>query len=82
MADKKEVNPLEAGVVGAVIGAAAAAAAIALSNEKNRKKVEQVLKNLQKNGDKIFSEISKRAMEIKEVGTKALPKPKVIKKKK
>lgn len=66
MAEKKSVNPLEAGVVGAIIGAAATAAAVVLSDEKNRKKAEQILNDLQKKGDKIIKEISKKALEIKD----------------
>lgn len=64
--ENKGLNPLATGVAGAIIGAAAAAAAIALSDEKNRKKAEQVLKGLQKEGNKVLKEISKRAMEIKD----------------
>lgn len=79
MADKK-VNPLEAGVIGAIIGAAATAAAVVLSDEKNRKKAEKILSNLQKNGDKVLKEISKKAMELKDSGLKALPKPKKVSK--
>ncbi len=75
MADgKKGVNPLTTGVVGAVIGAAATAAAIALSDEKNRKKVEAVLSDLQKQGDKVLKEITRRALDIKEMGDRALSK--------
>lgn len=74
--DKKGINPAATGVIGAVIGAAATAAAIALSDEKNRKKVEQILKDLEKRGDKIFKEVSKRAMELKDLSDKALPQPK------
>lgn len=82
MADeKKGVNPLTSGVVGAVIGAAATAAAIALSDEKNRKKVEAVLSDLQKQGDKVLKEITKRAMDLKDMGDRALSKnePKKLK---
>ena len=76
MADnKKGVNPLATGVAGAVIGAAAAAAAIALSDEKNRKKVEKVLGDLQKQGDRVIKEITKKAMDLKEMGNKAWAKP-------
>ncbi len=73
MANEKGVNPLATGVAGAIIGAAAAAAAIALSDEKNRKKAEKVLLDLEKQGNSIFKQISKLAMELKEKGTKALP---------
>lgn len=71
--DKKGINPLATGVAGAIIGAAAAAAAIALADEKNRKKVEKVLGSLQKQGDAVLKEISKKAMELKDaVGKNAL----------
>lgn len=68
--NNKGGNALAAGVAGAVIGAAAAAAAIALSDEKNRKKAEKVLEGLQKEGDKVLKEISRRAMEIKDAVSK------------
>lgn len=77
MADeKKGLNPLATGVVGAVIGAAATAAAIALSDEKNRAKAEKVLKDLEKQGSSIFRQVSKMAMELKDRGVKALPEAK------
>lgn len=80
--DKKGVNSLATGVAGAVIGAAAAAAAIALSDEKNRKKAEKVLTDLQKEGNRIFKEIAKMAMELKDRGVKKiLPKAKNTSKK-
>lgn len=78
--DKNNAGSLASGVAGAVIGAAAAAAAIALSDEKNRKKAEKVLVGMQKEGNKIFKEITRIAMELKvktvNTGKKALPKPK------
>lgn len=78
MAESKG-NALAAGVAGAVIGAAAAAAAIVLADEKNRKKVEGVLGGLQKEGDKVLKEISKRAMEIKDsISRKSKTEPKKL----
>lgn len=74
--DKKGLSPLATGVAGAVIGAAAAAAAIALSDEKNRKKAEKILSDMQKEGNKIFKEISRLALDLKDRGVKALPKAK------
>lgn len=74
--NKKGGNALAAGVAGAVIGAAAAAAAIALADEKNRKKVEGVLEGLQKEGDKVLKEISKRALEIKGMVSKKVSQAK------
>ena len=85
MADNKNgINPLATGVAGAIIGAAAAAAAIALSDEKNRKKAEQVLEGLEKEGSKVLKEISKKAMEIKDAVSNApeAPAPKKLKAKK
>lgn len=76
--DKKGVNPLATGVAGAIIGAAAAAAAVALSDEKNRHKAEKVLSDMQKEGNKIFKEISRMAMELKDKGEKMLPAQKAI----
>ncbi len=74
--DKKGLNPLATGVVGAVIGAAATAAAIALSDEKNRAKAEKVLGDLEKQGSSIFKQVAKMAMEIKDRGVKLLPETK------
>ena len=74
--EKKGVSPLATGVAGAVIGAAAAAAAIALSDEKTRKKAEKVLDQMQKEGNNMFKEIRRLAMDLKARGTKALPKVK------
>lgn len=72
--DNKGVNPLATGIAGAIIGAAAAAAAIALSDEKNRKKAEKVLGDLEKEGNKVFKEVSRIALDLKDRGMKALPK--------
>lgn len=69
MADDKKANSAAvAGLAGAVIGAAATAAAIVLADEKNRKRAESILKDLQKQGNKVLKEISKRAMELKDMG--------------
>ena len=78
--DSKGVNPLATGVAGAIIGAAAAAAAIALSDEKNRKKAEKILNDLQKDGNKVLKEVTRIALQLKDKGLKALPKPKGSKK--
>lgn len=81
MADDKKGGALAAGVAGAVIGAAAAAAAIALADEKNRKKAQNILAGLQKEGDKVLKEISKRAMEIKDMVGKKISQSKAEPKK-
>lgn len=74
--DKKGLNPLATGVAGAVIGAAAAAAAIALSDEKNRKKAEKILEDMQQEGNKIFKEITKMALELRDKSVKVFPRAK------
>lgn len=79
--DKKGANPIATGVAGAVIGAAAAAAAIVLADEKNRKKAESILKDLQKRGDLVLKEVTKKAMDLLERTDKALPEGKKGKKK-
>ncbi len=72
MSDKKGANPLASGIAGAVIGAAAAAAAIVLSDEKNRKKAEKALGEMQKEGTKVLEEITKIAMDLKDRGTQVV----------
>lgn len=79
--ENKGVSPLTSGIAGAIIGAAAAAAAIALSDEKNRKKAEEVLEGLEKEGSKVLKEITKKAMELKDAVNKvpAAEAPKKLK---
>lgn len=72
--DKKGVSPIATGVAGAVIGAAAAAAAVMLADEKNRKKAEGILKDLQKKGDTVLKEVTRKALGLLEKADKALPK--------
>ena len=72
--NSKDAGAAVAGVAGAIIGAAATAAAIALSNEKNRKKAESILKDLQKQGNKVIKEITKRAMELKDKSDEVISK--------
>ena len=72
--NNKDAGAAVAGVAGAIIGAAATAAAIALSDEKNRKKAESILKDLQKQGNKVIKEITKRAMELKDKSDEVISK--------
>ncbi len=78
--DNKGLNPFATGVAGAVIGAAAAAAAMALSDEKNRKKAEKILDDMEKEGSKVFKQITNLARELQVKGKKALPAAKEGKK--
>ena len=82
MADgKKGLNPAATAVAGAVIGAAAAAAAIALSDEKNRKKAEKILKDIQLSGDRIIKDITQKARYLKDQADKQLGRTKTETKK-
>lgn len=77
MADtKKGLNPAATAVAGALVGAAAAAAAIVLSDEKNRKKAETILKDIQASGDKIIKDITQKARDLKDQADKQLGKTK------
>ncbi len=77
MADgKKSLNPAATAVAGALVGAAAAAAAIVLSDEKNRKKAEKILKDIQESGDKIIKDITQKARDLKNQADKQLGKTK------
>lgn len=73
---KKGLNPAATAVAGAVIGAAAAAAAIALSDEKNRKKAEKILKDIQMSGDRIIKDITQKAKYLKNEADKQLGRTK------
>jgi hypothetical protein len=60
--DKKSMNPLAAGVAGAVVGAGiAVAGAVALKDEKNRAKVKGVLKAVKKKANGYVAELEKKA---------------------
>ncbi len=78
--EKKGLNSFATGIAGAIIGAAAAAAAVALSDEKNRKKAEKVLRDLEKEGSKVIKEVTRIALELKDKSQKILPKAKEVKK--
>ncbi len=71
---KKGLNPAATAVAGALIGAAAAATAIVLSDEKNRKKAEKILKDIQESGDKIINDITQKARDLKDQADKQLSK--------
>ena len=61
------MNPMAAGVMGAVAGAAVGAtAAVVLSDEKTRKKIGNVVNNLSKNAPKMMDEGKQRMHAIRE----------------
>ena len=64
MADKKEVNPVVAGIAGAAIGVAAAGAAVALSDQKNRKKVKNVVDKIVVEGEKALEVLKREASKL------------------
>lgn len=64
--DKKSgANPLIASLAGAALGAAVGAGAIILSDKKNRKKLEDILEGLKKQGFKVLDIVSKEAESVK-----------------
>lgn len=68
--NKKGVNPVAAGIAGAVIGAAAGAAAVVLSDEKNRKKIKGKIDEYKKKGQRAYSDLQDKVEEMKEEGEK------------
>ncbi len=81
MLNKKQnsVNPVAAAVAGAVVGAGVAiAGAIALKDEKNRKKVQEVLKDAKDQASghikTMQGEAKEKTAEIKEKVTKVIEK--------
>lgn len=65
MADnKKGINAVEAGIVGAVVGAAVGATAVVLSDPKNRKKMGKKLDEYKKDGQKIYSDLKEKVEEM------------------
>ncbi len=56
---------------------AAAAAAIALSDEKNRKKAEKILEDMEKEGNKVFREITRLARQLQDKSRKVLAPAKI-----
>ena len=64
--DKKGgVNPMVASLAGAAIGAAVGAGAVILSDEKNRKKLENALEGLKKQGFDVLEIAKKEASSIR-----------------
>jgi gas vesicle protein len=57
MTNKKVMNPVEAGMIGAVAGAAVGAAAVILSEEKNREAIGDEIDEVKKGGQKIYNQV-------------------------
>lgn len=75
--DKGQVNPVIASLAGAALGAAVGAGAIILSNKKNRKKLEEALEGLKKQGFDVLDIVQKEAATVKnrlEAGKSESPK--------
>ena len=63
--DKKGgVNPMVASLAGAALGAAVGAGAIILSDKKNRKKLEDALEGLKKQGFNVLEIVQKEAANV------------------
>mgnify|MGYP000051508899 CR=1 FL=1 len=78
--DKQEekaggVNPMVASLAGAAVGAAVGAGAIILSDKKNRKKLEDALEGLKKQGFNVLEIVQKEAEAVRKQLTPADEKP-------
>lgn len=63
--DKKSgLNPMVASLAGAAVGAAVGAGAIILSDKKNRKKLEDALEGLKKQGFNVLEIVQKEAANV------------------
>ncbi len=68
MTNKKRVNSVTAGIVGAVVGAAVGATAVALSDEKTRKKISKKFNEYKKDGQKVYSDLQNKVDELTSQG--------------
>lgn len=82
-----KINPMVASLAGAAVGAAVGAGAIILSDKKNRKKLEEALEGLKKQGFDVLDIVSREANNVKtrleaetKKSTPKSTKPKVKKK--
>ncbi len=62
---KSGVNSMIASLAGVAVGAAVGAGAIILSDKKNRKKLEEALEGLKKQGFKVLDIVQKEAQSVK-----------------
>lgn len=65
MANKKGMNPLTVGAIGAAVGAAVGIAAVELSDPKNRKAIQKKIGELEEKGEQAYAELQKTATEVK-----------------
>lgn len=80
MADKTEekkggVNPMVASLAGAAVGAAVGAGAIILADKKNRKKLEDALDMLKKQGFNVLEIVQREAESVRKQLAPADEKP-------
>lgn len=61
----KGVNTMVASLAGAALGAAVGAGAIILSDKKNRKKLEEALEGLKKQGFDVLDIVSREAQTVR-----------------
>lgn len=77
---KKGVNTMIASLAGAAVGAAVGAGAIILSDKKNRKKLEEALEGLKKQGFDVLDIVSREAKTVRNklesTNEKTITKPK------
>ena len=68
MVKNKGMNPVEAGIAGAVVGAAVGATAVVLSEEKNRKMIGKKLNEYREQGQKVYSDLKEKVEELSAQG--------------
>lgn len=64
MANKKGMNPVEAGIIGVAAGLAVGATAVALSSKENREKIGKKLNEIKKEGQKAYSGIKDKVEDM------------------
>lgn len=64
LSDKKGINSVTAGAIGAAIGAVVGVAALGLTSDKNRKAVQKKLGEFRKEGEKAYTQFKKTTTEV------------------
>jgi len=78
MANKKGMNSVAAGLVGAAVGAAVGAGVVVLSEEKNRKKIGKKFNEFKEDGQKVYSDIKDKTEELSSQGEEKVEEAKKV----
>jgi gas vesicle protein len=68
MANKKGMNPVEAGIIGAAAGLAVGATAVALSSKENRKKIGKGFEKVKEMGQEAYSDMKAKVEDVASQG--------------